>query len=258
MQGAADQVTALAALGEPVRRRIYECAAARPSGVSRDGAAQALGVSRSVVAFHLDKLVEAGLLQADFRRPPGRTGPGAGRPAKWYRRADGEITVSIPERRYELAAVLLAEAVERATTDGVPVVAALREVARQHGRRIGAPLGETGAQAAPMADRLAALLAEHGYEPAACGTTLTVANCPFHHLAEEHRDLVCAMNHELLCGVAEAAGLPGDAARLEPALDRCCVTVVVDPPGPAASPAGQAAGRRASARPAAPAMTRST
>ncbi|MGH9294859.1 MAG: helix-turn-helix transcriptional regulator [Acidimicrobiales bacterium] len=219
-------MVAVAALAEPLRRRVYDHVAAHAGGVSRDGTAEALGLARSVAAFHLDKLAEAGLLAVDFRRPPGRRGPGAGRPAKWYRRADGEIAVSVPERRYELAAALLARAVERAANETVPVGAALCEVAREHGRSAGAPLRSKGRASGSLLRRLVEVLAEQGYEPHVDGDQVTLVNCPFHLLAAEHRELVCTMNHELLCGLAEEAGLPAGAARLDPGPGRCCVTLV--------------------------------
>lgn len=214
----------LAALAEPLRRRVYDLASANPAGVNRDGTAETLGVSRSVAAFHLDKLVEAGFLRVDFRRPAGRGGPGAGRPAKWYRRAEGEVAVSVPERRYGLAADLLARAVERTASTGAPVATTLREVAREHGRRIGAELAAEDRRSATRED-LFEVLAAQGYEPRVVGGVVILANCPFHRLAEEHRLLVCTMNHELLCGLSEAAGLPDGAARLDPAPGRCCVTM---------------------------------
>ena len=115
-----DSLDALTALGEPVRRRVYDYVATEAHGVGRDGVAEALGLPRSVAAFHLDKLVVAGLLAVDFRRPSGRSGPGAGRPAKWYRRSEAEIAVSIPDRHYDLAAQILASAVER-VAEGRPL-----------------------------------------------------------------------------------------------------------------------------------------
>lgn len=228
MKVGADPVEALAALAEPVRRRIYDhVVAAAPESVSRDGAAQALAVARSVAAFHLDKLVDAGLLVVEYRRPEGRRGPGAGRPAKWYRRSEGETTVSVPERHYSLAATLLAGAVERSVEDAVPVTKALYEVARQEGRRMASDLPEGLRSGLQM--RLVRLLADHGYEPRVAGRHITLGNCPFHLLANEHRDLVCTMNHQLLCGMASQAGLPDDAARLDPGQGQCCVVLTVGP-----------------------------
>ncbi|MGH9919439.1 MAG: helix-turn-helix transcriptional regulator [Nitrososphaerales archaeon] len=228
-----DHVAAVAALNEPLRRRIYEHVASAGAEVTREGAADALGVPRSVAAFHLDKLVGAGLLEVESRRPPGRGGPGAGRPAKWYRRAAGERSVSVPERRYELAADLLARAVERAAEGTTGVDDALSKVAREQGRLMARELCTAGRQRSdgeaelPLRRRLADLLARHGYEPRLSDGLIALANCPFHALAAEHRDLVCRMNHQLLCAVAEEAGLPPGVARLDPAPGRCCVTLAL-------------------------------
>ena len=225
-----EPLSALAMLNEPLRRRAYELIAGRGE-VSRDGVASALGVARTVAAFHLDKLVAAGLLDVAYRRPPGRAGPGAGRPAKWYRRAAGEIAVSVPERRYDLAAEILAGAVERASEAGAHVEGVLAEVARAHGHDVGGELRPTSSDAAAgpgtsLAERLVDVLSRHGYEPELAGGVITMVNCPFHALAEQHRDLVCRMNHQLLSGVVEEARLDPAAARLDPGPGRCCVTIV--------------------------------
>lgn len=187
--------------------------------------AAALGVPRSVAAFHLDKLAALGLLEVDYHRPPGRSGPGAGRPAKWYRRSSVEVLVSLPERHYDFAAEILAQAVEKSGRDAVPVARALREAARRHGRSIGALARSPGASAAQVAVRLVELLAERGYEPRRQGEMVLLENCPFARLAEQHRSLVCGMNLDLLRGAVEAAGLPPRTARLDPAPGRCCVTL---------------------------------
>src|SRR4051794_10499463 len=105
------RVAEIAALDQPVRADLYELLVLRDDWVGRDDAADAAGVPRSVAAFHLDKLAESGLVKVRFERPPGRGGPGAGRPAKKYRRADREVSVSLPDRHYDLAGTLLADAV---------------------------------------------------------------------------------------------------------------------------------------------------
>jgi predicted ArsR family transcriptional regulator len=217
-----DQLAALAALAEPLRRRLYRFAVAEAAGVTRDAAAGALGVARSVAAFHLDKLVAAGLLEAEHRRPPGRGGPGAGRPTKWYRRAAREVAVSLPQRRYRLAAEVLADAAEQASP-GVSPDDALRHAARAHGRRLGAALSE--AVGAGDGDHLVEVLRENGYEPQREGSTVWLANCPFDALVACHRQLVCEMNLHLLRGLAEAAGFSPGSARLDPKPGRCCVTL---------------------------------
>ena len=179
-----------------------------------------------MAAFHLEKLAELGLLEVEYRRPPGRTGPGAGRPAKLYRRAGTEIALSVPERQYDVAALLLADAVEAAADGSVPVVDALRAVARDV--RVGdryTPALDQAASHSRRVGQLTRLLAEHGYEPHPAGKTITLRNCPFHALAEEHRELVCGMNLELLRGAVVAAGLREDVARQDPARGRCCVSL---------------------------------
>ena len=113
----------LAALAEPVRRRLYQYVASRPAAVGRDEAANAVGVSRALAAFHLDRLVDDGLLVAEYRRLTGRTGPGAGRPAKLYRLSEHEVEVSLPPRDYRLAAGVFADALD----GGDDVAGAARE-----------------------------------------------------------------------------------------------------------------------------------
>jgi predicted ArsR family transcriptional regulator len=237
------QVTGIAALAEPLRRALYRFVVAQSAPVSRDQAAEATGVARHAAKFHLDKLADEGLLAVEYRRPPGRQGPGAGRPAKLYRRSDRELRVSLPERRYELVGRLLAEAIVEAERRGVPVREALREAARQAGRSLGGvggvgELGQVGQVAGgaggagggdggPMASVAAAraALAAHGYEPRRDAEGLTLANCPFKALAQDYTDLVCGMNLELVGGLLAGLGVTDLEARLDPAPGRCCVTV---------------------------------
>jgi predicted ArsR family transcriptional regulator len=183
-------------------------------------------VARSVAAFHLDRLVADGLLTTEYRRLSGRQGPGAGRPAKLYRRAPGELSVSVPARRYDLAAQLLAAAVDEATHDGEPVAPTLTRIATESGRRLGeraraAAGARPGRQA--LADAALAALEAQGYEPRRDGDDVVLANCPFHALVDERRDLVCGMNRDLLSGMAAAVGDEVISARLEPTEGVCCV-----------------------------------
>ena len=165
-----------------------------------------LNVGRTLAAFHLDKLVAAGLLEASYARRTGRTGPGAGRPAKLYRRAESERAVSVPPRRYLSAAELLAEAVERAGADE-----ALYLVANKRGR----------AEAVPGADPVEAL-ADRGYEPTTDAATIRLRNCPFHVLADDFPPLVCGMNLALITGLVDGTGWE---ARLDPTPGHCCVAL---------------------------------
>jgi predicted ArsR family transcriptional regulator len=208
-----EDLEALALLADPVRRSAYQVVAeAGVEPVGRDEVAAALGVGRTLVAFHLDKLVDAGLLEVSFARRTGRSGPGAGRPAKLYRRAAGEHVVSVPPRAYLSAAELLAEGVERSGGD-----AAVYDVARKRGREVGA---EAGAGADPVE-----VLAARGYEPGADDAVVRLRNCPFHQLAQRFPPLVCGMNLALVEGVLEGAAAAEWSARLDPTPGHCCVSL---------------------------------
>jgi predicted ArsR family transcriptional regulator len=220
------QIVGIAALAEPIRRRLYRFVVAQGAPVSREEAATGADVAHHVAKFHLDKLVEDGLLEVEYSRPPGRGGPGAGRPAKRYRRSSSEVAVSLPQRHYELAGRLLAGAVVEATSGGVPVDEALSRVARDEGRALGHRVHEVAGADADR-ERLVAttigVLSDCGYEPRTDGCEVTMANCPFHALAQDYTDLVCGMNLELMRGLLDGLGESVLDARLDPGPDRCCV-----------------------------------
>ena len=218
-------LASVSSLEDPVRRRLYDVVCARPGPVARDEAAAAAGIGRPLAAYHLDKLVESGLLTVTYQRLGGRSGPGAGRPAKLYAKSDREFAVSVPPRDYELAALILVQALA-ADTDGTGR-AALRDAAY----RLGAELVQPGEAA--DADQLSRVLSAHGYAPARHGaageTVIRLRNCPFHHLAQRHRDLVCGMNLSLIGGMVEALRLPGWQPVLDPRPGQCCVAVEEHP-----------------------------
>jgi predicted ArsR family transcriptional regulator len=224
----AEQVAGVAVLAEPVRRDLYRYVVAQPDPVSRDQAGAGIGVPRHTAKFHLDRLVDEGLLDTEFRRLTGRQGPGAGRPTKLYRRSGREVSVTVPERRYDLAGQLMASAIEESARDGVPVRQALNRVAAALGARLGAE-ARTSSGRRPSRDtvleRACTVLERHGYEPRREGRRVTLANCPFHALATEHTELVCDMNLALVSGVAEHSADQRLAARLDPADGRCCVVL---------------------------------
>jgi predicted ArsR family transcriptional regulator len=231
-------IRAAALLADPTRRTLYDIVSTSPRPVARDEAAAAAGVGVSLAAFHLDRLADAGLLAVEYRRRGNRRGPGAGRPAKLYRRADVGIDLTLPARRYALAASLLAEAV--AASDGA-AFEVLLEAARARGRgladattaptgssatRAGAPRARAagaGAQADadPVLDALAAL----GFEPIEREDrgVINLRNCPYHAIAQTHRAVACPMNLALLEGLAERLG--GIIAIPDDTPQQCCVAV---------------------------------
>ncbi|HET7724311.1 MAG TPA: helix-turn-helix domain-containing protein [Propionibacteriaceae bacterium] len=212
-------VTGIGALEDDLRRELYEFVTACSRPVSREQAAHALGVPPHQAKFHLDRLEEAGLLKAEYVRLTGRSGPGAGRPAKVYRRSDAEISVSLPGREYALAGELMATAIDDSSRSDLPVVEALARAARARG----AELGEAAPPDSAALESAKELLSGLGYEPRVEGDAVLMANCPFHSLAAGHPALVCGMNQALLEGVCDR--LDGLEARLEPAEDRCCVVL---------------------------------
>ena len=220
------QLAGVAALGEPVRRALYRYVVAQPGPVSRDQAAKGAGVPRHVAKFHLDKLEREGLLEVEFRRPPGRQGPGAGRPTKLYRRSSRELRVSLPERRYELAGQVMARAIIDAEHHDVAVAAALSQAAGDTGRALAEQARRRAGPSADQAALLAAaagVLAAHGYQPRADPDGLILANCPFHALAQDYTDLVCGMNLDLINGLLTGLQPANLQALLDPAPGRCCV-----------------------------------
>ena len=220
------QITGIAALGDPLRRALYRYVVAQAGPVNRDEAAEGVGVARHVAKFHLDKLVDDGLLAVEYARPPGRRGPGAGRPAKLYRRSPRELAVSLPQRDYELAGRLLAKAVTEAERDGTSIGDALRTVARRAGRALGdearSSVGPRPTESA-LRDAAIGVLIDCGYEPRRDGADVTLVNCPFHALAEDYTDLVCGMNLQLLSGLVDGLEDAHLEARLEPTPGLCCV-----------------------------------
>ena len=201
---------ALASLTDRVRRQAYRVVADGTGPVGRDEVADALGVGRTLAAFHLDKLVAAGLLEVSYARRSGKTGPGAGRPAKLYHLAAAEHAVSVPPRAYRTAAELLAEALEQAGAEET-----LYRVAREHGRRT------------PPRAGVIEVLTGQGYAPVSAEPDrIELRNCPFHRLAERFPPVICGMNLAMITGLLAGAGLDGEwAARMDAAPGRCCVSL---------------------------------
>jgi predicted ArsR family transcriptional regulator len=233
----AERVAGIAALADPIRRDLYLYVSGQSAPVSRDEASDALGIARHTAKFHLDKLAEEGLLDTSFKRLTERRGPGAGRPTKLYVRSSRQLSVILPERRYDLAGQLLATAIENSSTQGTAPADALKATAADWGRNV-ANQARATAGARPSPERLLGCtcqaLAENGYEPHRDAGTIVLRNCPFDALAREHTELVCGMNFAILDAATEQLPEISLAARLEPSPDRCCVVLEpADYPGKA-------------------------
>lgn len=219
-------VAAIAALDDDVRRALYEYVRAAGTPVSREAAAAAVGISRKLAAFHLDKLVDLGLLTSGFSATEVRR---VGRAPRLYQPAPTDITVRVPERTPELLAGILVDAVsgQRAGESGTD--AAMR-VARTCGVAAGS-LARSRTRAGRIgAERATAVaedvLTEHGFEPYRVAGVVRLRNCPFHQLVAKNPQFVCALNREYLCGVLDGIGADGRiVAELAPRPGECCVEI---------------------------------
>jgi predicted ArsR family transcriptional regulator len=221
------QLAAIALLADELRQRLYRFVTAQPGPVTRDEAAAAVGISRKLAAFHLDKLTAAGLLEATTPDPASRR-PGPGRAPKAYRPAAAEVAVSVPQRRYELLGELLAQAI---VADGPASTTrhTAQQLARERGQALGERvrterrLGRLGPERALTV--VSELLAACGYAPARASIQgqLVLRNCPFQQLARRAPELVCRLNQEFMAGLLAGLGARRVEAVLQPDPARCCV-----------------------------------
>lgn len=221
----AEQAAGVGALAEPTRRALYRYVATQDDAVGREEAAAAVGVPSHTAKFHLDRLVDEGLLDVDYRRLTGRTGPGAGRPAKLYRRSARQFSVSVPERHYDVVGNVLATAIDESLRDDTPIADAVQNVAADEGRHMATGTVSDGDDL----ESAAAVLARYGYEPRTSAGEICLANCPFDRLATDHTDLVCTMNLALIGGVIDALGAQTASAELAPQPGFCCVRITSSP-----------------------------
>ncbi|MFB8369750.1 helix-turn-helix transcriptional regulator [Pseudarthrobacter sp. NPDC055928] len=215
----AQRLTAVASLGDAKRRDLYDYVSSSTAAVGRDAAAEALGMARSTASFHLDKLVEDGLLAVEFHKPAGKTGPGSGRPAKMYRAVIGEVGASVPDRNYDLAGELLATAIEEAAQSGTEVRQVLLTSSYQRGKELAS--GDS---------TLEAFLVNQGYAPRSDGQGgFVLPNCPFHRLSARHPGVVCAMNGAFLRGAAAGCGEAEKRITGNQTAGQCCAHITAAP-----------------------------
>jgi predicted ArsR family transcriptional regulator len=211
-----DRWTVVAALADASRRSLYDYVRRQDHPVAREEAADATGMSRKLAAFHLDKLVEAGLLTARYEAPPDRP-RGRGRAPKVYVTVGDGLVVTVPPRRYELIAEILADAVAESPTQALE---AARRLAAQRGRATGEGLRTTG---------LVRGLVDLGFDPEQHRDAIRLRNCPFHVLAQRQTELICGLNHEFMRGLVEGIRAGRVEARLAPRVGACCVELVSRP-----------------------------
>jgi predicted ArsR family transcriptional regulator len=225
-----------AAMADPVRRMLYAYLGRRPRSASREEVARETGLAHHIVKFNLDRMVAEGLLDAEYRRPAGRGGPGAGRPAKLYRRSSREFSVSVPARRYELAARVLANAIRRTQESDIRIDDAVRVTAADAGYTLGRAAADRagdGADGVVIRAAIREVLDEQGFatrdeEAPGGGIVVRFGNCPFAGLLRDCSNLICGMSHDLVTGLldaAETSALRADSA--VPAPGDCCISLSV-------------------------------
>jgi predicted ArsR family transcriptional regulator len=237
-----DAWQALALLTEPRRRAVYDFVATRDVPVTRDEVSAGVSMTRSLAAFHLDKLAEAGLLEVTYGRPDLRPpGPGSGRPSKRYAVSEREVDISLPPRRYDVAGRVMARAIAASTTKRSQTAAQIaNRLARDEGREVGEQYGD--ARRPSRNKPLVAVeeaLASCGYEPSVDGQTVKLRNCPFHSLVDAAPELVCALNESFVSGVIDGLSASSTMqAELCGRIDGNCCVVVRTERGRRAKPTG--------------------
>jgi predicted ArsR family transcriptional regulator len=215
----------VALLVDPVRRALFEYVRKQPHAVTREAAADATGTSRTLAAFHLDKLVDAGLLAARYEAPPG-VPRGRGRAPKVYQATPGGLTLSVPPRRYELVGAILADAVAEHPTDArAAATASAADAGSAYGRACRARQARPDDAGDAELTSVYAAATDLGFEPRVDGDALTLTNCPFHGLAERQRDLICHLNEAFVTGLLGGLDTGHLSARLVPDPPHCCVRV---------------------------------
>ena len=201
-----------ASLGDPTRRGIDVSVreSAEPSTATQ--IAELFDIHPNVARHHLDRLASDGYLRVTRQRPPGKTGPGAGRPAKCYEATAKEIAIQFPPRRHELLSELLLRVVERVAPEDGPQIA--EEIGLEYGRELAAQVGmpeEAGFESAVTA--VARAMLGVGFEMQALpdDRRLLTSHCPFGSTAAAHPELVCKLDQGIVRGLMERLhphGLP--------------------------------------------------
>ncbi|MCU1570239.1 MAG: hypothetical protein JWR33_980 [Naasia sp.] len=199
---------------DSIGRALFRLILASDRPVSRNEASDLLGLPKSTIAAHLERMTRAGALVTTTRKTTDRTGPGSGRPAVFYSAAVSEISTSIPPRRYELMGDILAGAIESGAEQLPGLSELLRSAARARGEELGEAAGSTEAA-----------LRDNGFEPVEREDGIALGNCPFHRLARAHTEVVCALNGALLEGVLDGANDSTARVRTAPAESPCCAWI---------------------------------
>ncbi len=193
-------------LGDPTRRGIYVTIRESAEPMTASQIAELFEIHANVARHHLDRLVADGYLQVTRKRPSGRTGPGAGRPAKHYEPTRKNVSVQFPARRYDLLAELLLRVIERIAPDNAAAIA--DEIGREYGRELAAEIGfpdESGYDTAAIAVAKALIGVGFEVEARPGEHELVTRFCPFGESAKNHPAIVCQLDQGLVSGLLEGS-----------------------------------------------------
>jgi predicted ArsR family transcriptional regulator len=190
-----------AALGNPTRRGIYLAVRQSAEPVTSGRIAELFAIHPNVARPQLDKLAEEGYVRITHQRRNGRTGPGAGLPAKCYEATSKSVSIH-PGRRYDLLVELLVRVLDDIRPEGIADVA--EKIGRQYGRELAESLGtpdDPGYEGAVQA--LAKVMGGVGFEVSADleGQRLVTSHCPFGEAATGHPEVVCSLDRGMVAGI---------------------------------------------------------
>ncbi|HLT97585.1 MAG TPA: helix-turn-helix domain-containing protein [Acidimicrobiia bacterium] len=218
------------ALGDPTRRAIYVAVRESSEPMTTSRIAQLFDIHPNVARHHLDKLADDGWLIVSRQRASGRSGPGAGRPAKTYQASKREVSIHFAPRRYELLVDLLMRVINEIAPEGVSEIA--QRVGYEYGRELAKEIGapeDAGYTHAIQAVAMAMTGLGFSMDPDVEGERLLTTHCPFGDAATDHPDVVCSLDRGIVSGLAGGLG-----ASAEPVLiphsqpeDQCVTRVPV-------------------------------
>lgn len=214
------------ALGDPTRRAVYIAVREAAEPLTSTDVADLFDIHPNVARHHLDKLANDGYLEVDRRRQSGRSGPGAGRPAKCYSPSGKGIDLHFPSRRHDLLVELLVRIVER--SGGSDAARVAEDVGREYGEELASEIGSPADAAYETAvTAIAKAMTGLGFEMSAdpgAGRLLT-SSCPFGGAAAQHPEVVCSLDRGIVSGLFAGMSRPCEPV-LHPDPHEACVTEV--------------------------------
>jgi predicted ArsR family transcriptional regulator len=194
----------LAAVGDPDLRDALLFARSHARPVTADELAEARNLHRNVARSRLERLADAGLLSADYERRTGRTGPGAGRPAKTYSVVPQVTSIAFQDQNESLAGLLVDALAARGGAEP------LREVGVEFGRELARSARLRPAKTTKTGfERVCAAVRRLGYQASLesvddAGAVIATPTCPLRPLVRARQEAV-AIDRGMWAGLANCA-----------------------------------------------------